>query len=1254
MVNDGIIDIMPFGGTSPYFASIDNGVTFSGPMASFSFASLGPGSYPVEVKDQNNCPATASAVTISAPGGLGFTNITQDVLCFGSNMGSISISAFGGSGVYTYSKNNGATFQAGPNFTNLIAGMYTMVVKDGNACQFSSNVTITESSLLSFTTSQVNATCNSNNDGTITVMASGGTSPYQYSINNGGTYQLGNSFSLLANGSYQVLVKDANNCATTATTITITQPSAVTSVTTKVDATACGASDGHIDVAPSGGTGQYFASKDNGATFTGPGPSFIFGSLPPGSYDIVLKDQNNCFAPPNTMVISSPGGISFASTKTDVGCNGGNTGSISITASGGDGNYSYSKDNGTSFQLGSFFNNLLAAAYPILVKDGTGCTFSTSITINEPTAVSFTFVANDVSCNGGTNGSLTIAGSGGNNTYSYSKDSGISYQASNNFINLAAGSYPIVVKDGNNCVSSLPSVMVTEPAVVSFSNIKTDVSTCTPGNEGIITVTASGGVGTYQYSKYNGITFQPSNIFSALLANTYPVVVKDGNGCLSPVSSIIISSPTAPDATYSGLSGGPYCTSSSNLTLTPVTAGGIFSGIGISGNTFSPSTAGAGTFSIQYNITVAGCSSISSQTVDVISNLINPSFSGLSFAYCASSSAITLLPVNLGGTFTGSGMAGNNFTPSVAGVGVFTIQYSVTSGGCSATSSKTVTVIPSTDPLCSGMVGGSCATVSITPKPSPATCTNSDGKIVFSIKPFVPTLNNTGVKISITGTSITNFSISRTNFNDSTFLGLPVGTYDYSIEYGDPSCVKVGQVTIDQSGSVGTPVISSVVAPICAGASTGSMIINVAGETGNTLEWSLDAITWNPFIVGNLISGIPQGPPPSFQQFISVRRNSSDPCNGATIITIQDQSTPVVPTYSSTDASCLNNDGSILITSVSGGTSAYAYTLDSGVPIAIPPTNSATLNGLTSGTHNLVITDSNNCSVSNSIPISFPGPMVPVDFDFTVTDLICFEDEGSIQLSSIQGIASIDYTYEILTGGDIVKTGPITFLAALGAVDISNLDKGNYQVRLFQNQTACPLPVSSIFKAFTINGSGSPLDTLSITKKISFPDRATGSMDIIVGESGSEPYELKLELTDPLFDPQAFFLDWTQLTRNTQNLQIEKTIDNLFAGTYTLSLRDGVGCEKIFTIEINRDTDLFIPNIFTPNGDEANEVFYIRNLPPNSKLMVADRWGKEIYANSNYQNDWKGGSSPDGVYYYKIILSNKTLTGWVEILRGAP
>jgi gliding motility-associated-like protein len=79
--------------------------------------------------------------------------------------------------------------------------------------------------------------------------------------------------------------------------------------------------------------------------------------------------------------------------------------------------------------------------------------------------------------------------------------------------------------------------------------------------------------------------------------------------------------------------------------------------------------------------------------------------------------------------------------------------------------------------------------------------------------------------------------------------------------------------------------------------------------------------------------------------------------------------------------------------------------------------------------------------------------------------------------------------------------------------------------------------------------------------------------------------------------------------------------------------------------------EIFIPNIFTPNADGSNDTFFIRHLPANSSVFITNRWGKEVYSSSDYQNDWTADNISDGVYYFKVVAEGKAYTGWVEILR---
>ena len=143
----------------------------------------------------------------------------------------------------------------------------------------------------------------------------------------------------------------------------------------------------------------------------------------------------------------------------------------------------------------------------------------------------------------------------------------------------------------------------------------------------------------------------------------------------------------------------------------------------------------------------------------------------------------------------------------------------------------------------------------------------------------------------------------------------------------------------------------------------------------------------------------------------------------------------------------------------------------------------------------------------------------------------------------------------------------------------------------------------------------------------------------------------------PNFDGQSFFQEWTEVPLvkvvEGQPLSYELRIDNLYAGIYELQLSDALGCVKTYaSIKVDVDTNTFVPNVFTPNGDGVNDVFFIRNLPLDAALLITNQWGNQVYSSASYKNDWTGGNITDGIYFYTINLSGKTETGWLEIMRG--
>ena len=198
----GTATAQPNGGQQPHSYSWSHGPTTQ------TVSGLAPGSYTVTITDGSGCVETVSVTIASAPP-LDVTATIGGTCAPGD--GSVTLSVSGGTPPYTYTWNTGATT---PNLSNLVDGVYTVYVWDANNC-FDTLVAVISnpSGPVIDDLAKQDASCNTN-DGQITVTASNGTPPYQYSIN-GGPFQSGNVFTGLGPGLYTVTVRDANGCETT-------------------------------------------------------------------------------------------------------------------------------------------------------------------------------------------------------------------------------------------------------------------------------------------------------------------------------------------------------------------------------------------------------------------------------------------------------------------------------------------------------------------------------------------------------------------------------------------------------------------------------------------------------------------------------------------------------------------------------------------------------------------------------------------------------------------------------------------------------------------------------------------------------------------------------------------------------------------------------------------------------------------------------------------------------------------------------
>ncbi len=345
---------------------------------------LSAGSYTVTVTDANGC--TASAIgTITQPTAL-TANIsaTVNITCFGLTNGSIAVNAAGGTPAYTYSwAPSGGTAAIA---SGLSAGTYTINVTDANGCTATASGTITQpTALTAAITNTGNVTCFGNSDGTLTVTPAGGSPAYTYAwAPSGGNAATATNLSA---GTYTITITDANGCSAT-TSGTVTQPTKLT-VTASGPAIACSGLKINLSSTPAGGTGPYtFAWTPAGGAIQN--PTVLIATTT--TYTVTVTDANNCTAFATVTVATGPA-LTAVVTGAKSFCPGGSA-SLSVTASGGTGAYTYLWIPGNNSSQSMDVNPTSTTTYNVQVTDGCGTVINIPVTVTVNPSPTVSFLAN--------------------------------------------------------------------------------------------------------------------------------------------------------------------------------------------------------------------------------------------------------------------------------------------------------------------------------------------------------------------------------------------------------------------------------------------------------------------------------------------------------------------------------------------------------------------------------------------------------------------------------------------------------------------------------------------------------------------------------------------------------------------------------------------------------------------------------------------------------------------------------------------
>ncbi len=543
---DGALSIAVTGGTGAYaYAWTRNGTAFTPTLGATpnNLINLTAGNYAVEITDAKGCTSNFGPIPISEPGPLGITTLNPtNVLCNGATTGSITAIVNGMAPfTFVWSRAGDPSFTA-PNqatITGLTAGTYTLSLTDTSGeTAVTSSVIITEPiDFLTATSTPTATSCASLNDGAITIVASGGTAPYRYSLNGSAT-QNSTNFNALAPGVYTVTVFDANNCEFVLNTINVFSATAIAISTDLVlNVSESGESDGAISTSISGGTLPH--------TFTWTGPNGFTANtkditnLAEGIHILTVTDANNCSAS-QAFNITEPSELTVtASQSLFLDCTDDDYAEIVATVTGGIPNYSYQWfqiENGSTNQINetsTILANLSVGSYFVVVTDANNVSrTSNTISVTEPDILNAAVLNKvDVLCSGESTGSIQIAVSGGTSPYTFYWNGDLSTQ---NLNNIAAGDYFLEVIDANGCSDDLVVTVASPTDPLRIQDATVINASDYQVTDGSLSIAVAGGVPDYSFewtrSSDNTVISNQSSI-SNLAAGFYEVLITDANTC---------------------------------------------------------------------------------------------------------------------------------------------------------------------------------------------------------------------------------------------------------------------------------------------------------------------------------------------------------------------------------------------------------------------------------------------------------------------------------------------------------------------------------------------------------------------------------------------------------------------------------------------------------------------------------------------------------------------------------------------------
>lgn len=1097
-----------------------------GNINSQTITNLCPGTYTVTVTDANNCTSQGQ-VTITQPPQLqpnvSSTNVTCNTFCNGSAISNPS----GGVGPYSY------LWMPGSFTTNsingLCAGSYTLTVTDANGCQQNQTVTITQPNPLTVSINATQISCNAVCNGAAAAVVSGGTPPYSYSwLPNGETTP---SISNLCAGSYTVNITDANGCVNTAS-VTLIQPTALVLVPSVTNTTCNGSCNGSAGVAASGGVGPYNYLWAPGGQTTP-----VINNLCAGSYTVTVTDASNCTGTA-IITVTEPQALTAGITSNNVSCNGGCNGSATTTPSGGTGPYTF------LWMPGNFttsnITGLCPGTYTCTITDANGCTLNQQVTITQPSPLSALVTATTSSC-GNCNGTATVAVSGGTPPYAYFWTP--SNQTNPTATNLCIGNYTVTVTDAAGCTTTATCTVL--PIVNIVVTSSTTSLSCAGSCDGIASANAAGGTNPYTYNWMPG-NYNTQTV-TGLCAGSYTVTATDANLCFN-TAVVTFVDPPALTATSSSTDASCNGVCDGTASVTPSGGTGAYSYSWAPGGQTTQSVSGlcVGTYTCTIsdanNCTITVTFTINEPTLITANQVVTD-------ANCTlCDGTITANPSGGSGPYTYLWMPGNFTTQAITNLcpGVYTLTITDATGCSVAT------------PIAVSNINGPTVVASSTNVSCNAACDGTgNANVTGGASPFI---------YDWTGTPVGDGTPSVT--------GLCAGTFFCQVTDA-VGCITFASITITQPQPL--TVSANITNVSCNGNSDGAITVNPAGGTGPyTYSWAPNGETTQT------ISGQSAG-------VYTVTITDANLCTVVQPITIT-QPQVLSATMAFTNVLCNSACNGTATVTVSGGTSPFTYSWSSGQ-------GTASVANLCPGSYTVNITDANGCTTQQTVTITEPTPLIT---SITSTNASCNGIcDGTATVTASGGVPGYSYTWS--PGGG---TTPTAGGLCAGAYSVITLDTNGCSsvssVNILQPSAIVLSASSGPLSCFgncngvaMVNASGgSPGYTYSWNPTGQTTSTATalcaGTYTVTVVDVNGCSQSVSTTVAQPaLLQANTSFTSplcngGCNGTASANPVggtgpysylwapggQTTSTINNLCAGTYTVTVYDANGCSDIQTVNV--------------------------------------------------------------------------------------